>query len=74
MIIYSNGISRNMFSGISKEMMDDVLQGKSPLCAIERRINNGKTQAFNIGRAFGLIPSQAYPDQFMNDSNPYYNQ
>ena len=48
-----------MFEGISEEMMDAVLAGKSPLCPIEKRINNGKMMAFNIGKAFGLIPEMA---------------
>ena len=45
-----------MFEGISDEMMQSVVEGKSPLCAIEKRISNGKMMAFNIGKAFGLIP------------------
>jgi hypothetical protein len=62
-----------MFKGISKAMMEDVLKGKSPLCAIEKRIKNGKTMAFNIGKSFGLIPADAKPEEYMNDMHPYWS-
>ena len=63
-----------MFKGISHEMMQNIVEGKSPVCAIQKRINNGKMMAFNIGKAFGLIPSKANVKSFMDDKNRFWAQ
>ena len=63
-----------MFDGISEEMMDNVLNGISPLCAIEKRIYNGKKMAFNIARSFQLIPYDASLDEYMRDDNSFWRQ
>jgi len=39
-----------MVEGLSKEMMEYAVQGKSPICAIERRLANGKMVTFNIAK------------------------
>ena len=63
-----------MFQGISEEMMQSVMEGKSPLCAIEKRISNGKMMAFNIGRAFGLIPHNSDVNSYMHDDNSFWTE
>lgn len=68
------GIPKNMFKGISHEMMQNIVEGKSPVCAIQKRINNGKMMAFNIGKAFGLIPSKANVKGYMSDKNKFWAQ
>lgn len=55
-------------------MMQSVMEGKSPLCAIEKRIANGKMMAFNIGRAFGLIPHNSDVNSYMNDDNSFWTE
>ena len=63
-----------MFQGISEDMMSNVVEGKSPLCAIEKRIANGKMMAFNIGKAFGLIPKEASVKRYMKDDNRFWRE
>ena len=63
-----------MFKGISHEMMQNIAEGKSPVCAIQKRVNNGKMMAFNIGKAFGLVPSNANVKAYMNDKHKFWAQ
>ena len=63
-----------MFMGLSNEMLHDVMEGKSPLCAIEKRVTNGKMMAFNIGKAYGLIPPMAHARTYMDDEHEFWNQ
>ena len=63
-----------MFKGISHEMMQNIAEGKSPICAIQKRVNNGKMMAFNIGKAFGLIPSKANVKSYMSDKHKFWAQ
>ncbi len=63
-----------MFDGISEEMMENVLNGISPLCAIEKRIYNGKKMAFNIAKSFQLLPYEANLDDYMRDDNTFWRQ
>ena len=63
-----------MFEGISHDMMSNVVEGKSPLCAIEKRIANGKMMAFNIGKAFGLIPKKSSVKRYMKDDNKFWRE
>ena len=52
---FRRGIPKNMFEGISQDMMQNVVQGKSPLCAIEKRIANGKMMIFNVGKTLKAV-------------------
>ena len=63
-----------MFEGISHDMMQNVVQGKSPLCAIEKRIANGKMMAFNVGKTFGLIPKSASVRNYMRDDHKFWRE
>ena len=55
-------------------MMENVMQGKSPLCAIEKRVANGKMMAFNIGKAFGLIPVDSDMYNYMRDDHHFWTE
>ena len=70
----SEGIPRNMLKGLSNEMLHDVMEGKSPLCAIEKRATNGKMMAFNIGKAYGLIPPMSHMRTYLDDEHEFWNQ
>lgn len=61
-----------MFEGISEEMMQDVLRGVSPLCALQKRISNGKKMAFNIAKSFALLPYDAHLQDYMHDDNEFW--
>ena len=63
-----------MLMGLSNEILHDVMDGKSPLCAIEKRSTNGKIMAFNIGKAYGLIPPMAHQRTYMDDEHEFWNQ
>ena len=54
--------------------MQAVMEGKSPLCAIEKRVANGKMMAFNIGKAFGLIPRNADMFNYMRDDHSFWTE
>ena len=69
-----HGIPENMFKGISHEMMQNIQEGKSPLCAIEKRIANGKMMAFNIGKAFGLIPDNSMQSEYLQDDHRFWGE
>ena len=63
-----------MFEGISTEMMENVIQGKSPLCALEKRIANGKMMAYNIGKTYGLLPEKADPKHYLKDDHKFWRE
>jgi hypothetical protein len=63
-----------MFAGIGQEMFNAVNHGENPLCAIEKRVANGKMMAFNVGKAFGLIPVNADPVAYMDDKHRFWRE
>ena len=63
-----------MFTGISTEMMANVREGKSPLCAIQSRLEHGKRMAYDMGKRYGLIPPDAMESDYMRDDHRFWNE
>ena len=63
-----------MFTGIGHDILQTVMEGKSPLCAIEKRIANGKMMAFNISKAYGFLPPSASIQEFMDDLHGFWRE
>ena len=61
-----------MMDGLAKDMMDIARSGKSPVCAVEKRLANGKLMAYNLARQFDLIAPDTDINAFMNDSNDWW--
>ena len=70
----SQGVELNMMDGLAKDMMDMARSGKSPVCAVEKRLANGKLMAFNLAKQFELIAPDVDIASFMNDSNDWWTQ
>lgn len=66
------GVELNMMDGLAKDMMDMARSGKSPVCAVEKRLANGKLMAYNLARQFDLIAPDTDINAFMNDSNDWW--
>lgn len=61
-----------MMDGLSKDMMEMARSGKSPVCAVEKRLANGKLMAYNLARQFDLISPETDINQFMDDKNDWW--
>ena len=68
----SQGVELNMMDGLAKDMMEMARSGKSPVCAVEKRLANGKLMAYNLARQFDLIDPMTDINTFMNDSNDWW--
>ena len=40
----------NMMKGLKEDMISYAKAGKSPVCAVEKRLANGKMMAYNLAK------------------------
>mmetsp|Transcript_24410 Transcript_24410/g.30339 ORF Transcript_24410/g.30339 Transcript_24410/m.30339 type:complete len:100 (+) Transcript_24410:810-1109(+) len=68
------GVELNMMDGLASDMIEMAKAGKSPICAVEKRLANGKMMAWNLARQFDLVPADMDVNAFMNDTNDWWTQ
>ena len=56
------------------DMVKEAKDGKSPICAVEKRLAAGKLQTYNLAKKFGMLPKDTTMEEFMSDTNDFWTK